>query len=309
MSSLSIQLFGHIQITLPGTTAPAKLQLASQALLAYLLIQPPEHCSREQIIDSFWGEQGEESARSCMTTALWRLRRHLEADPTPRGTYLITTENGEIGFNWASNYWLDVEHFETTITPSLRKPLDRIQPHEVTQIEETLKLYKGELLLDLYEDWALRARERLRCLHLNSLEYLMRYYSHQQQYAQSLVYGEQILVKDPLREEIHQRMMQLYVNNGQRSLAIQQYKRCCQILAEELKIQPMLSTQILYQQIIDNQMPLPAKARPQPPPSRLQAVAQLQATLRQVDEACGQLAHAITVMQACLATQSPDNDQ
>jgi DNA-binding SARP family transcriptional activator len=106
------------------------------------------------------------------------------------------------------------------------------------------------LLEGFYEDWALRERERLRGLYLDSLTYLMGYYRQHGAFEESLTYGQQILQVDPLREEIHRELMHLYLTNGQRALAVRQYETCCQILGAGLDLRPMAETQALLTQFV-----------------------------------------------------------
>jgi DNA-binding SARP family transcriptional activator len=173
----------------------------------------------------------------------------LEPPGTTQGTYLATTPSGEVGFNSLSDHWLDVAVFEEPVEQVLKQRAATLTAADVQKVEQALPLYTAELLEGFYDDWALRERERLRLLHLNSLARLMDYYRHHGVYEKSLAYGQQILSHDPLREEIHRDMMRLYLESGQRALAVRQYERCRETLAAELGISPMADTQALYAQI------------------------------------------------------------
>ena len=198
----------------------------------------------------FWGDQSEERARSCLSTALWRLRGVLEGNGVPKGAYLVTNSLGEVGFNSASDHWLDVAVFEERLQAILAKPVQEMVPEDARELQDTLSLCTSELLEGFYEDWALRERERLRSLHLRGLAHLMRYRRDTRAYEESLACGRQILGLDPLREEIHREMMRLYVKAGQRALAIRHYQSCRKVLEEELAVPPMEETQRLYREIL-----------------------------------------------------------
>lgn len=249
MSVLRISLFGHVRVVHAGQSEEANVTRGVQALLAYLLVQRHRPHPREVLADLFWGDRGENRARNCLNTALWRLRRVLEPDGVLRGTYLVNTPAGEVGFNRASAHWLDVDVFEEKIAGVLHHPVDGVDAAAPAELEKALELYTADLLEGFYDDWALRERERLRILHLDGLAYLMRYYRHQGAYEESLARGQQILRYDPLREEIHREVMQLYVASGQRALALRQYENCCDILATELGVLPMEATRALYAHI------------------------------------------------------------
>ena len=187
---------------------------------------------------------------SSLTTALWRLRQLLEPDGIRPGTYLITRNTGEVGFNWDSSHWLDAELFERCIYPILRKPLSNLSSEDVQQIEDVLPLYRGELLEGIYDDWALRERERFRSLHLNCLTRLMEFYAYRKDFERSIDLACEILRRDPIREEIHRALMRLYLESGQRTLAMRQYVQCRDQLSQELGVLPLQETMALYQQIL-----------------------------------------------------------
>ena len=252
MNILKVRLFGRFQLDHPGHLETVKVTRIIQGLLAYLLLHRHRCHPREVLAGLFWGGYREERARSCLSTALWRLRLILEPAKIIKGTYLLTTPSGEVGFNRQSDHWLDVAVFEEKVGSILDKPLEKFAVQDATDLQEALSLYSGDLLEGFYEDWALRERERLRVLQLKGLRHLMRYWKHCGDYEAGLECGRQILAYEPLWEEIHRDVMRLYVANGQRALAIRQYQACCGILEKELGIAPMEETTALYYHILTN---------------------------------------------------------
>ncbi len=250
MNALRVCLFGSVRIAHDAWAGEVKVTRAVRSLLAFLLIHRHRMHPREVLAGLFWGDQSEERARSCLSSALWRLRQVLEPEGVPKETYLVTTSTGEVGFNLKSDHWLDVAVFEENVGPVLSRPIESLKADEASQIENALKLYQGELLEGFYDDWALRERERLRSLHIESLIHLMGYYRHHRAYEGALSCGKQILNLEPLREEMQREVMRLYVESGQRALAIKQYKACCKVLVEELDIPPMEETQALHHDIL-----------------------------------------------------------
>lgn len=295
---LAISLFGRIQIAPARSTAPIEVSQSSKLLLSYLLFQPNRLCPREQLMDVFWRSHSSVRARKCLNTAVWRLRRQLEPDGVHRGAYLLTSDADGVGFNWNSGYWFDVESFEKRLWPILHKPLDTIGSEDVQTMEQALKLYQGELLPGVYEDWVLCERERLRRLYLNSLAHLMRYYAHCDAHEKSLIYGHRILVLDPLREEVHRAIMRSYMQSGRRSRAIRQYERCRSILVHELGVEPMTETQELHRRIIAQTGARPAHGFTQTGPANCQeALHELHRAMQHFDEARLRLEHATRLVE------------
>jgi DNA-binding SARP family transcriptional activator len=172
-----------------------------------------------------------------------------------------------------------------------------MQLDDACNLEVAASLYTGELLEGFYYDWALRERERLRYVYLNSLAHLMQFYRRQRLYDKGLEAGRKILDLDPLHEEIHREMMQLYAESGQRALAIRQYESCCDSLHAELGILPMDETQALYTQIAPESCHPGRSAPARVLPSAWQPLKQLRMTLRNLDRVHDQLQQTIQLME------------
>jgi DNA-binding SARP family transcriptional activator len=250
MGGLQISLFGEFQIAHDGWSNPTKITQMVKKLLVYLLVNRDRIYPRAVLAGIFWGDRCEKKARSCLRTTLCRLRQVLEPRGIPKGTYLVTTSLGEVGFNRQSSYWLDLAVFEETVNRILNKPIQHWEDRDVQQLKDCQDLYTGDLFDGFYEDWALRERERLRSLHIKGLAHMMHYKKSINAYDEGLACAHRIIDYDPLREEIHRAMMQLYLDNGQPSLAIRQFNICCEILDKELGLPPMDATQALHDHIV-----------------------------------------------------------
>ena len=251
MSALEIRLLGNLEILQKDALSQPKLTSACQRLLAYLLLNTGKMCRREEIMNVFWQDYAPQSARRCLNSALWRLRREIEPIGIKGAEVVVSTDAGEIGFNWECNFWLDVQLFERWLIPILRKPPDEATAGEAAQVEQSLALYRGDLLEGVYDDWALIERERLHFLHLRALTFLMDYYASNGVFERSMEYARTIIKIDPLREDTHRNLMRFHLSLGQRALAVEQYRICANILDRELGVSPMKETERLYQEILN----------------------------------------------------------
>ncbi|MCH8988047.1 MAG: hypothetical protein IIA92_04490 [Chloroflexi bacterium] len=298
MTTLNIYLFGNVQINHNGLSSPLRLSHGLKALFGYLVLHRNRSLSREVLAGLFWGESGEAKARSCLSTAIWRLRSLLEPDGVARGTYLVTIYPEEISFNRESDYWLDVEAFESAFNVST-VALDESQPYSrINEIETAIRLYGSDLMEGFYDDWVLVQRERFRSYYLTGLLRLMRYSEEQGALEQGISYAKKILEVEPLREDVHRDLMRLYLADGRRALARRQYKVCENLLESELGVPPMEETQSLYGFLATGGDSLTAgsadsgKTRP-----LHQTVHKLETAMRKLDEAKSQLKQAVRALE------------
>ncbi len=304
MDTLQLTLFGHVSVVHPQANGPLKLSRSMQALLAYLLLQRTS-VSRDILMDVFWQDHLPGRARSSLTTALWRLRHLLEPEGVTPGTYVVVGHMGEVSFNWDSGHFLDTESFEQHIYPLLRKPNADLTAPDIEAIEQVLTLYTGDLLEGMYEDWALRERERFRSLYLNCLTRLMECYANRKNYERSIALAREILRRDPVHEEIHRALMRLYFECGQRTLAMRQYVQCRDLLDQELGVLPLDETIALYNQIVASSH---SDAEACTGPSQSQELAQLLDELRLIRHSLVETARALErINRAVIGLAGVDN--
>jgi DNA-binding SARP family transcriptional activator len=218
-------------------------------LLCYLLLNRETRHSRERLASLFWAEDSPATSRKYLRNNFWRLRRALQAIGISPETYLYG-DHDHIAFLNSSPYWLDVERFEEAVSRCQKIPGEALSPAQADHLQEAMGLYQGDLLQGIYEDWCLQDRERLRLMYLNGLSKLMVFHESHGTYEDALTCGERILMLDNVREKVHRRMMRLFWKLGDQDAAVAQYKRCVQILGDELGIPPIEKTRQLYQEII-----------------------------------------------------------
>ena len=248
---LQVKLFGTGQATYNGTALAGFPGQQASLLLCYLLLNPHSH-HRERLAAVFWGDHPAHTSRKHLSQTLWRLRHTLQSVDVPVDEYLHISKE-RISFDIAGDYWLDIQEFESTIIRHQDISGHQLTEDQAVDLEAVASLYVGDLLEGIYEDWCLHDRERLNLLYLDALGKLMIFHERNQTFEQGLACGERIFNCDNTRERVHQQMMRLYWQAGNRSAALAQYKRCVQILREEMGIDPMRETTHLYEQMLHNQ--------------------------------------------------------
>lgn len=249
---LELRLFGTGQASYHGHFLEGFPGQQSALLLCYLLLNPQPH-HRERLGVVFWENASTQVCRKNLSQALWRLRQMFLGVEANLDDYLAIGKES-IAFNPVGSLWLDLEAFETAITRYHHIPGYKLTTEQVIELEQAVTCYTGDLLEGVYEDWCFYDRERFRLMYLETLGKLMMVHEVNGAYEQGIIYGERILATDNTRERVHQQLMRLHALANNRSAAITQYKRCVQILREELDASPMEETSQLYHQILANQL-------------------------------------------------------
>jgi predicted ATPase/DNA-binding SARP family transcriptional activator len=256
MTHLSVNVLGPLQVSIAGKRVTELESVKYRALLAYLVVEADRPHRRESLVGLLWPDYLEESARHNLRQALFKIRVALNDTSATPPFFLVTRD--KIQFNQQCDYSLDVERFNHYffIGKENLPPYKEASSIYVSNLEEAIKLYRGEFLQQLmvddsseFQDWLLVQRENYHQRVLEAHDYLANYYEMQADYRSEQRHASRQLELDPWREEAHRQLMRALALDGQRSAALVQYETCKRILAEELDAEPAAETRALYEQI------------------------------------------------------------
>lgn len=228
-----MRFLGTLEISHQGRILPTPPTQKSQSQLAYLAMYRHQPHSRKKLSGLFWGSSPERKARHSLATSLWHIRACL-----PDNHY-IQCKSQMVRFNTNCDLQLDVDEFESL---AAFRDDDRLFA--------AVELYQGPFLDGFYDDWVIDERHRLEALYLDALARMMDSQEKRGQYAAALVTAKLLLSCDVLREDAHRLAMRAYCKLGQRNAALEQYRRCYQLLQKQLGVRPMVETSDLYQAIL-----------------------------------------------------------
>jgi DNA-binding SARP family transcriptional activator len=217
----------------------------ARAIFKYLVYHHQQNIPREVLMDIFWPEADPESARNSLNVAFYNIRKALR---TVMDFPVVLFVDGAYGLNPEVDVWVDVEEFDTYIRMAHKLETEGQINKAKVKLEIAANLYQGDFLAeDLYEEWAIYTRERLRAQYLDTLSRLCRIYYHQGQYTACAALCQLILKYDHCHEEAHCRLIRCYGRQNQYHLSIRQYQVCADALQNELGIEPGSETVKLYE--------------------------------------------------------------
>lgn len=234
---LSICLLGPLRIESDGVPIKFSARPKTVPLLAYLLLERNRPVERQALSFALWPDDSEVKARVNLRRHLYELRHALP--PAPAALPWLLHEADSIQWNPAAPYQLDVAEFE------------RLSASGQT-LAEAAALYAGDLLANVYDDWLFYERERLRNLYFAVLSQLIADGRRRRDYPAAIAHAQQLLSHDPLREDTLRQLVGLSYEAGDRSGALQTYKRFARRLRDELGMEPMPETVALYEAIVRN---------------------------------------------------------
>jgi DNA-binding SARP family transcriptional activator/class 3 adenylate cyclase len=217
------------------------------ALLAYLALHPDQVQARPKLAALLWGDHSEVPARDSLRQALSLLRKALSRiDP-----HALVAHEDTITF------------VPTALTTDAIAFADLVAQQGPENLERAIALYGGELLEGFqvrapeFESWVTAERERLRELALQAMTRLLDHHLSTGAVEPGIRIAARLLAADPMQEQVHRSLMELYCRQGRHGAALRQYRTCADVLAQELGIEPDATTKALRREILRkwNQQP------------------------------------------------------
>jgi WD40 repeat protein/serine/threonine protein kinase/DNA-binding SARP family transcriptional activator len=254
MSRLTLHLLGAPR--LERDSAPVRVTRRKvMALLAYLAVTDQPH-SREGLVTLLSPELEASHARAEFRRTLAVLKRtlgsgHIQAD---RETVALRQTAPEL--------WLDVAQFRALLAPCQADAHPSGTPGVCAtcapRLQEAVGLYRDDFMAGFnlpdslaFEEWQFFQAETLRDPLTGALQRLIRWHRDQAppEFEPAIAYSRRWLALNPLHEPAHRELMALYVLAGRRAAALRQYEVCCQVLQDELGVEPAAETTALYERI------------------------------------------------------------
>jgi DNA-binding SARP family transcriptional activator len=198
---------------------PVRLPMNAQRLVCFLALHGGS-LLRQHVAGSLWGNTTERHASGSLRSALWRLGLHP----------LVEVPDSHLRLS--PSVAVDVHSSEALA----RRVLDDSQ--ELSEADLDDGLLSADLLPDWTEDWVLAKREYHTQLRLRALEALCRRLVEVRRFGQAVQAGMLAVVADPLRESARRALIAAHLAEGNIAAAIKQYDSFCEILRDELKLEP-----------------------------------------------------------------------
>lgn len=248
--SLAVYLLGAFRVFANGRLVSNWSGNKCKSIFKHMIMNRHRPVRHDVLMEQFWPDEAPDAAKRNMYQTVYLLRQALQQDDTD--FQFILCQDGTYSLNDQVDIWVDSALFEEQYARGLKLEKEGDMETAVHAYITADELFAGDFLAeDIYDEWTLIHRERIKHAHLDLLDRVSQHYWKTQQYPQCITVCKKILQGDSCREDIHRRLMRAYLHQGQRHLAIRQYHRCVEHLAQELDVEPMPATNQLFTQIVN----------------------------------------------------------
>ena len=198
------------------------LPTSAQRLMALLALRD-QGLLRGRVAATLWMDKTEQRASANLRSALWRLRRP--------GLELVESNGAHLKL--ASSIAVDLWEVRGQARRLLEDDDDRCESTDLN-----IAPLCADLLPDWYDEWVLLERERFRQLRLHALEALCRRFTRAGRFAAAIEAGLAAVAGEPLRESAHRVLIETYLEEGNATEAIRQYRSYRSLLNQALGLEP-----------------------------------------------------------------------
>ena len=252
MSKIQLLLLGHFECLLPSGKPVTLSMRKAEVLLAYLALAPGIRHPRERMINLLWSNRGEEQARNSLRQCLSAIRKTLgdAAELALQVDRTTVSLKGDV-------IDVDVLEFERLASDA-----------GFESLSDAVNLYRGEFLEGISirdpacQEWLDSERARFKRQYVEILSSFAHSQLASRDFNAAIRSAERLVEQDPLGESAWRLLMRACHENGDRSHALQAFKRCQQVLRSELDVEPETATLELREQIAASQTnpaPLPLR--------------------------------------------------
>ena len=239
MSKLQLILLGHFDCLLSSGERISLAMRKAEVLLAYLALAPGIRHPRERLINLLWSDRSEEQARNSLRQCLSAIRKSLGNS----ANLILQIDRTTVSLK-LDLVDVDALEFERLATEA-----------DFESLSTAAGLYQGEFLEGVSlrdaagQEWLDGTRSRFKRQYIEILTNLGHTLLASRDYSAAIKSGEHLVEQDPLGESGWRLLMRSYFEHGDRSHALQAFKRCQQALRDELDVDPETTTVVLRDQI------------------------------------------------------------
>ncbi|WP_147533155.1 BTAD domain-containing putative transcriptional regulator [Bacillus marasmi] len=250
--SLRVKALGQFRVWLGEKEVESRSWQRGKAKELFQLFITNKHklIPKEEIYQILWPEQTEANAARDFKVALNALNHVLEPNRKARAnSFFILREGVCYGLNPNAGLEIDTTFFEHYMMLGLE---EKDMNKALNYLIRGLDYYGGDFLPDrLYEDWCVQERERLLNYFLRGAEKLAQACVRNEDYDSAIEWCLKIISHDCTWEEAYRLLMYSYFRKNNRPQAIKWFRKCKDILEQELGVSPMEPTVHMYEMILE----------------------------------------------------------
>ena len=221
----------------------------SRDIFCHIATSRHRRVEKDILIDTFWGDDEPATVEKNFHPTISHIRKALNSRQSFKQNFLVFRD-GAYQLSSELSYSIDTEEFENAVAEAEKAKREKNSAKFREQLEIANSLYRGEFMSGVYDDWAEERRHYYSEQHSRVLNALAKLAFAERSWSNALKFANEILHKNPFREDAHRLIMKVYAAQGKRSSVIEQFEILEKTLKQELGIAPASETRKVFQELL-----------------------------------------------------------
>jgi two-component SAPR family response regulator len=252
ITDLTIRVLGPVEIFRDPSVqfaADAWTTRRARDIFCYIATSKNRRVLKEVLIEAFWPDEDLETVEKNFHPTISHIRKALNSRQPFKQNFLIFRD-GAYQLNPELSYSIDAEEFERCIVEAEKAKREKDVAQQRASLESAHKIYRGEFMSGVYEDWADERRQFYSEQSSRVVAALARLALTEKHWADALKYAGEALAGDPFREDMHRLTMKAFAAQGKPASVKKHFERMKKNLHTELGIEPAEETKRLFAELM-----------------------------------------------------------
>lgn len=252
ITDLTIRMLGPVEIFRDPSVqfaADAWTTRRARDIFCYIATSKNRRVLKEVLIEAFWPDEDLETVEKNFHPTISHIRKALNSRQPFKQNFLIFRD-GAYQLNPELSYSIDAEEFEQLIVEAEKAKREKDVARQRESLESAHKIYRGEFMSGVYEDWAEERRQFYSEQSARVVAALAKLSFSEKHWADALKYAGEALAVDPFREDMHRLTMKTFTAQGKPASVKKHFEKMKKTLHTELGIEPAEETKRLFAELI-----------------------------------------------------------
>jgi LuxR family transcriptional regulator, maltose regulon positive regulatory protein len=252
ITDLTIRVLGPVEIFRDPSVhfaADAWTTRRARDIFCYIATSKNRRVLKEVLIEAFWPDEELETVEKNFHPTISHIRKALNSRQPFKQNFLIFRD-GAYQLNPELSYSIDAEEFEQLIVEAEKAKREQDAARQRAILESAHKIYRGEFMPGVYEDWAEERRQFYSEQSARVVAALAKLSLTEKHWADALKYAGEALASDPFREDMHRLTMKAFAAQGKPASVKKHFERMKKTLHTELGIEPDEETKRLFAELM-----------------------------------------------------------
>jgi LuxR family transcriptional regulator, maltose regulon positive regulatory protein len=252
ITDLTIRVLGPVEIFRDPSVqfaADAWTTRRARDIFCYIATSKNRRVLKEVLIEAFWPDEDLETVEKNFHPTISHIRKALNSRQPFKQNFLIFRD-GAYQLSPELSYSIDAEEFEHWIVEAEKAKREKDAAHQRASLESAHKIYRGEFMSGVYEDWAEERRQFYSEQSARVVGALARICLLEKQWVDALKYADEALADDPFREDMHRLTMKAFAAQGKPASVKKHFEKLKKTLHTELGIEPAEETKRLFAELM-----------------------------------------------------------